>query len=46
MAHRLPTTDMRLSIAKPRTLVLCFDGTTNVYDNSVSQGCPVSYFEH
>ncbi|CAE6409883.1 putative protein YEL023C [Rhizoctonia solani AG-1 IB] len=25
---------MRLSIAKPRTLVLCFDGTTNVYDNS------------
>ncbi|CAE6393187.1 unnamed protein product [Rhizoctonia solani] len=34
MAQRLPTVDARLPSAKPRTLVLCFDGTTNVYDNT------------
>ncbi|KEP54693.1 DUF2235 domain protein [Rhizoctonia solani 123E] len=31
---RLPTIDTRQASAKPRTLVLCFDGTTNIYDNT------------
>ncbi|CAE6520488.1 unnamed protein product [Rhizoctonia solani] len=30
----LATIDMRPSGRKPRTLVLCFDGTTNVYDET------------
>ncbi|KAF8758689.1 hypothetical protein RHS01_02885 [Rhizoctonia solani] len=34
MNQQLPTVDIRLSNPKPRTLVLCFDGTTNVYDNT------------
>ncbi|CAE6520158.1 unnamed protein product [Rhizoctonia solani] len=34
MSRRLATVDMRPPGAKPRTLVLCFDGTTNVYDDT------------
>ncbi|QRW15054.1 choline transport protein [Ceratobasidium sp. AG-Ba] len=34
MPGRLPTIDIRPSGSKPRTLVLCFDGTTNVYDDT------------
>ncbi|CAE6361859.1 unnamed protein product [Rhizoctonia solani] len=34
MAERLATVDNRPPGAKPRTLVLCFDGTTNVYDDT------------
>ncbi|CAE6456663.1 unnamed protein product [Rhizoctonia solani] len=34
MPERLATVDMRPSDVKPRTLVLCFDGTTNVYDDT------------
>lgn len=34
MAERLAAVDMRPPGAKPRTLVLCFDGTTNVYDDT------------
>ncbi|CAE6434278.1 unnamed protein product [Rhizoctonia solani] len=34
MSGRLATIDTRPPVAKPRTLVLCFDGTTNVYDDT------------
>ncbi|KAL5635892.1 hypothetical protein ACGC1H_004631 [Rhizoctonia solani] len=34
MSGRLATIDARPPSAKPRTLVLCFDGTTNVYDDT------------
>ncbi|KAB5593664.1 hypothetical protein CTheo_2847 [Ceratobasidium theobromae] len=34
MTSRLPTIDTRPPGGKPRTLVLCFDGTTNVYDDT------------
>ncbi|KAG9124417.1 hypothetical protein FRC07_011703 [Ceratobasidium sp. 392] len=34
MPGRLPTIDIRPAGGKPRTLVLCFDGTTNVYDDT------------
>lgn len=34
MTGRLPTIDIRPSGVKPRTLVLCFDGTTNIYDDT------------
>ncbi|KAG9103514.1 hypothetical protein FRC06_010195 [Ceratobasidium sp. 370] len=34
MTGRLPTIDTRPTSGKPRTLVLCFDGTTNVYDDT------------
>ena len=36
MPEPLPTLDTHLG-AKPRTLVLCFDGTTNVYNDNVSE---------
>ncbi|CUA77721.1 putative protein YEL023C [Saccharomyces cerevisiae S288c] [Rhizoctonia solani] len=31
---RLPTIDTRQAGVKPRVLVLCFDGTTNIYDET------------
>ncbi|KAG9101439.1 hypothetical protein FS749_006943 [Ceratobasidium sp. UAMH 11750] len=34
MPGRLPTIDTRPASGKPRSLVLCFDGTTNVFDDT------------
>ncbi|KAJ1310118.1 hypothetical protein OPQ81_006865 [Rhizoctonia solani] len=34
MSGRITSIDVRPPGAKPRTLVLCFDGTTNVYDDT------------
>ncbi|CEL63253.1 putative protein YEL023C OS=Saccharomyces cerevisiae (strain ATCC 204508 / S288c) GN=YEL023C PE=4 SV=1 [Rhizoctonia solani AG-1 IB] len=32
--HKLPTIDTSRVSTKPRVLVLCFDGTTNIYDDT------------